>query len=98
MPKGKKAGHGADGGYPPAGGGTPPAGGGTPPAGGGGIGQLFVNTISIGTDITLVLNNGRVVSGTYLGTINGLITVRQITIGRPVVSVNPNTIQSYSTP
>lgn len=40
-----------------------------------GPGNLFVNTVSIGTIVTVRLVNGNVITGRYFGLVNGLITI-----------------------
>jgi hypothetical protein len=57
--------------------------------GGVGPGQLFMNTVSIGTRVTVRLRNGQTITGTFFGIVNGLITVGPNFI-------NPNDIVAFS--
>jgi hypothetical protein len=57
--------------------------------GGVGPGQLFMNTVSIGTRVTVRLRSGQTITGTFFGIVNGLITV-----GRNFI--NPNDIVAFS--
>ncbi|MED3813411.1 hypothetical protein P4573_14280 [Priestia megaterium] len=81
MPKGK-AGGGTGG---STGGSTAPVGN-TPKT----PGQLFVNTVSLGTIVTVTLSNGTfIVKAKFLGTVDGLINLGGF-------FVNPNDIVGFS--
>ncbi|MHC0037092.1 hypothetical protein [Pseudoneobacillus sp. C159] len=52
-------------------------------------GQLFVNTVSIGTNVTVRLISGQTIRGRFFGIVNGLITVG-------TNFINPNDIVAFS--
>lgn len=54
-----------------------------------GPGNLFVNTVSIGTTVTVRLSNSNVITGRYFGLVNGLITIGSNFI-------DPNDIVAFS--
>lgn len=57
--------------------------------GNGQAGRLFVNTVSLGTGVTVNLNSGATVTGTYMGMVAGMILIN-------TTYVEPNEIVSFS--